>query len=103
MALIGRESRPATSPSLPEPSADGILHILPVDDSEVHVWFRCEEEYRGKALVLREIDEASGDVILFIDELHTIVGAGAAACSACRPHLLQASFCWRGSSPEITS
>ena len=28
--------------------------------------------------VLREVREAAGRVILFIDELHTVVGAGAA-------------------------
>ena len=28
--------------------------------------------------MLREVQEAEGNVILFIDELHTIVGAGAA-------------------------
>ncbi|MBI5681743.1 MAG: ATP-dependent chaperone ClpB [Deltaproteobacteria bacterium] len=39
--------------------------------------YRGEFEDRLKA-VLREIDEASGSVILFIDELHTLVGAGAA-------------------------
>jgi len=37
--------------------------------------FRGEFEDRLKA-VLKEIDEASGTIILFIDELHTIVGAG---------------------------
>jgi ATP-dependent Clp protease ATP-binding subunit ClpB len=37
--------------------------------------YRGEFEDRLKA-VLKEIDEASGSVILFIDELHTIVGAG---------------------------
>jgi ATP-dependent Clp protease ATP-binding subunit ClpB len=39
--------------------------------------YRGEFEDRLKA-VLKEIDEASGTIILFIDELHTIVGAGGA-------------------------
>ncbi|MCJ7640478.1 MAG: ATP-dependent chaperone ClpB [Desulfobacterales bacterium] len=39
--------------------------------------FRGEFEDRLKA-VLKEITEAAGNIILFIDELHTLVGAGAA-------------------------
>ncbi len=50
--------------------------------------YRGEFEDRLKA-VLKEITEASGQVILFIDELHTLVGAGAAEGSMDASNMLK--------------
>jgi ATP-dependent Clp protease ATP-binding subunit ClpB len=50
--------------------------------------FRGEFEDRLKA-VLKEIEEASAQIILFIDELHTLVGAGAAEGSMDASNMLK--------------
>jgi ATP-dependent Clp protease ATP-binding subunit ClpB len=50
--------------------------------------FRGEFEERLKA-VLREVTASNGRIILFIDELHTIVGAGAAEGSISAGNLLK--------------
>jgi ATP-dependent Clp protease ATP-binding subunit ClpB len=50
--------------------------------------YRGEFEDRLKA-VLKEISEAEGQIILFIDELHTLVGAGAAEGSMDASNMLK--------------
>src|ERR1700728_1254180 len=50
--------------------------------------YRGEFEERLKA-VLKEIQESAGDIILFIDELHTVVGAGKAEGSMDAGNLLK--------------
>ncbi len=50
--------------------------------------FRGEFEERLKA-VLKEIEAAAGQIVLFIDEIHTLVGAGAAEGSMDAANLLK--------------
>lgn len=50
--------------------------------------FRGEFEERLKA-VLKEVEESSGQIVMFIDELHTVVGAGATEGSMDAGNLLK--------------
>ena len=50
--------------------------------------FRGEFEERLKA-VLKEVEDSNGDIVMFIDELHTVVGAGATEGSMDAGNLLK--------------
>jgi ATP-dependent Clp protease ATP-binding subunit ClpB len=65
------------SGDVPESLKDKRLMALDLSSMVAGSKYRGEFEDRLKA-VLKEIEAAGGQIILFIDELHTLVGAGAA-------------------------
>ncbi len=76
------------SGDVPESLKDRRLIALDVGALIAGAKYRGEFEDRLKA-VLREISESDGQIILFIDELHTIVGAGAAEGAADAANMLK--------------
>jgi len=66
-----------TSGDVPQSLKDKRVVALDMGALIADAKYRGEFEDRLKA-VLKEIEEAQGSVILFIDELHTVVGAGSA-------------------------
>jgi ATP-dependent Clp protease ATP-binding subunit ClpB len=76
-AIVEGLARRIVSGDVPESLKDKRLISLDLGAMLAGAKFRGEFEERLKA-VLKEIGEANGEIILFIDELHTLVGAGAA-------------------------
>ena len=62
---------------VPEGLKDKRLIVLDIGSMVAGAKYRGEFEDRLKA-VLKEIADARGEIVIFIDELHTLVGAGAA-------------------------
>jgi ATP-dependent Clp protease ATP-binding subunit ClpB len=73
---------------VPESLKDRRLVALDIGALIAGTKYRGEFEDRLKA-VLREVAEAEGSIIMFIDELHTIVGAGAAEGAADAANMLK--------------
>ena len=73
---------------VPESLKDKKLMSLDLGQLIAGAKFRGEFEERLKS-VLSEIDATGGEVVLFIDELHTLVGAGAAEGSMDASNLLK--------------
>ena len=73
---------------VPSSLEDKTLLALDLGSLVAGTKFRGEFEERLKA-VMKEIEDASGRIILFIDELHTIMGAGAAEGSMDASNMLK--------------
>ncbi|BAZ44408.1 ATP-dependent Clp protease, ATP-binding subunit [Chondrocystis sp. NIES-4102] len=73
---------------VPESLRDRTLVALDMGALIAGAKFRGEFEERLKA-VLKEVTESKGNIILFIDEIHTVVGAGAAQGSMDAGNLLK--------------
>ncbi|HET8975523.1 MAG TPA: AAA family ATPase, partial [Solirubrobacterales bacterium] len=76
------------SGDVPESLRDRRVIALDIGSLLAGSKYRGEFEERLKA-VLKEIQEAEGQVVLFMDELHTIVGAGAAEGAVDASNLLK--------------
>jgi ATP-dependent Clp protease ATP-binding subunit ClpB len=92
------------SGDVPEGLKDRRVVALDLGSLVAGTKYRGEFEDRLKA-VLREVTESDGQVILFIDELHTLVGAGAAEGSMDAANLLKPALanCAPSARPRSTS
>ncbi len=87
-AIVEGLARRIVSKDVPESLRDRRVIALDMGALIAGAAYRGEFEERLKG-VLAEVSEAQGAIILFLDELHTIVGAGAAQGSVDASNLLK--------------
>jgi ATP-dependent Clp protease ATP-binding subunit ClpB len=87
-AIVEGLARRIISGDVPESLKNKRLIAMDIGAMVAGAKFRGEFEDRLKAF-LKEVTDSEGQIILFIDELHTIVGAGAAEGSVDASNLLK--------------
>ncbi|MDA8441550.1 MAG: AAA family ATPase, partial [Peptococcaceae bacterium] len=87
-AIVEGLARRIVAGDVPEGLKNKMLVALDMGSLVAGAKYRGEFEERLKA-VLKEVQKSEGNIILFIDELHTVVGAGAAEGSMDAGNLLK--------------
>jgi ATP-dependent Clp protease ATP-binding subunit ClpB len=87
-AIVEGLAQRMASGDVPESLKDKTLLSLDLGALVAGSKYRGEFEDRLKA-VLKEVEESQGSIILFIDELHTLIGAGAAEGSIDASNMLK--------------
>src|SRR6185369_2328404 len=90
-AIVEGLAQRIVSGDVPEPLKGKELLMLDLGSLIAGTKFRGEFEDRLKAF-MKEIHASAGKIILFIDEIHTIVGAGAAEGAVDASNLLKPSL-----------
>ena len=87
-AIVEGLARRIVAGDVPESMKDKRVIVMDLGGMLAGAKYRGEFEERLKAF-LKEVSESAGEIILFIDELHTIVGAGASEGAVDASNLLK--------------
>jgi len=90
-AIVEGLAQRVANGDVPQPLKNRRIVALDIGALIAGTKYRGEFEDRLKA-VLKEIKEAGGEIVLFIDELHTIIGAGAAEGAVDASNMLKPSL-----------